>query len=90
MITQQQLQEIGEWLSTQTLDEEVNRQLRQRFEGLHFTYCMDDDVIAAEPVYEAPTFNLYLVNSGNHCFNFTQDMKAASGVVVAELDTPCL
>ncbi|MBW9266788.1 MAG: hypothetical protein K1563_01070 [Candidatus Thiodiazotropha sp. (ex. Lucinisca nassula)] len=47
---------------------------------------MDDDVIGARPVHEHAGFNLYLVDSSNHCLSFTQDMVVASGLVVAEIE----
>ncbi|MES9935124.1 MAG: DUF6129 family protein [Sedimenticola sp.] len=86
MISQQQLQDIGEWLGCQAIPSDVDRQLRQRYSDIHFTYCMDDDVVGANPVYEHEGFNLYLVDSSNHCLSFTQDMALASGLVVAEIE----
>ncbi len=50
------------------------------------TYCMNDDVIAAKPVFEQKAFNLYLVDSRNHCLCFTRDMEVATGVVLAEIE----
>lgn len=86
MISQQQLQEIGTWLGSQPIASDVDQQLRKRYGDIHFTYCMDDDVIGARPVYEDAGFNLYLVDSSNHCLSFTQDMEVASGLVVAEIE----
>ena len=60
--------------------------MRNSFSGIHFTYCMDDDVVAATPVHEEANFNLYLIDSRNHCLSFTQDMEVATGVVLAEID----
>lgn len=86
MISQQQLDQVGEVLAAQPIEEAVAGTLRSRFPGIHFTYCMDDDVVAASPVYEAETFNLYLIDGRNHCLCFTQDMDVASGIVVAEIE----
>ncbi|MBT3010180.1 MAG: hypothetical protein KUF77_09540 [Candidatus Thiodiazotropha sp. (ex Lucina aurantia)] len=86
MISQQQLQEIGAWLGSQPIASDVDQQLRKRYGDIHFTYCMDDDVIGARPVYEHAGFNLYLVDSSNHCLSITQDMAVASGLVVAEIE----
>jgi hypothetical protein len=47
---------------------------------------MDDDVIAASPLHESENFNLYLIDSRNHCLCFTQDMNVATGIVVAEIE----
>ena len=85
MITQEQLQQIGQLISGKPLSEEVIGDLRGQFPDHHFTYCQDDDVMAA-PVYESEGFNLYLVDSSSHCLCFTKDMDVATGVVVAEIE----
>ncbi|MCG7900017.1 MAG: DUF6129 family protein [Candidatus Thiodiazotropha lotti] len=86
MISQAQINDIGGLLKQQMIDESSVNELRQKFPDIHFTYCMDDDVIAALPLHEAETFNLYLIDSRNHCLCFTQDMEIATGIVVAEIE----
>ena len=86
MITQDQLTQVGQVASAEVLSESVVDRLRQEFSEIHFTYCMDDDVVAASPVVEDKAFNLYLIDSRNHCLCFTQDMDVATGIVVAEIE----
>lgn len=86
MISQVQLEQVSGVLVRQPIDEAVLTTLRERFPDIHFTYCMDDDVVAASPVHEAETFNLYLIDSRNHCLCFTQEMDVATGIVVAEIE----
>jgi hypothetical protein len=86
MITQAQIAQIGELLSRRSVEESAVIELRQQFPDIHFTYCMDDDVIAATPLHEAERFNLYLIDSRNHCLSFTQDSSVATGIVVAEIE----
>jgi hypothetical protein len=86
MITQAQLNDIGGLLNQQTIDESLVNELRKQYPDIHFTYCMDDDVIAASPLHESENFNLYLIDSRNHCLSFTQDMDIATGIVVAEIE----
>ncbi|MET0116852.1 MAG: DUF6129 family protein [Sedimenticola sp.] len=86
MISQQQLSEISTWLDDQSIGSGIDHQLRERYPEIHFTYCMDDDVIAAKPVAEHAQFNLYLVDSSNHCLGFTHNLDSASGLVVAEIE----
>jgi hypothetical protein len=86
MITQLQLDGVGEFLSRHPLGESAVMELRQRYPEIHFTYCMDDDVVAATPLREADRFNLYLIDSRSHCLSFTQDPDVATGVVVAEIE----
>ena len=87
MISGEQLQSIGGWLQGQMLDEQVAMRLRERYPELHFTYCMDDDVMVPTPAYADERFNLYLVGgTSGHCLAFTSDPHSATGVVVAEID----
>jgi hypothetical protein len=57
--------------------------LKQTFAHVHFTLCSDDDIINAKPIYESPQFNVYLVNTSQHCAVLTNDNEKASGVVIA-------
>ncbi|MET0026375.1 MAG: DUF6129 family protein [Candidatus Thiodiazotropha sp.] len=86
MITSEQLEQIGTLTLEHAPSESTLIMLREQYPELHFTYCMDDDVVAAKPVYETEMFNLYLIDSRNHCLSFTQDQEIATGVVVAEID----
>lgn len=86
MITQEQLNSVGELLKNQPISEQVVEKLRSGFPDLRFTYCMDDDIVGAIPVLEDQQFNLYLVNSSSSCLSLTNDMEAASGVVIAEIE----
>jgi len=68
------------------LDESAIFKLRQSFEGIHFTYCMDDDIAEnAKPVIEETNFNLYLVDGREHCLCLTNDYGIATGIVLAEV-----
>lgn len=86
MITQDQLESVANKAASMTLSEAAISELRQEFPDIHFTYCQDDDVAVSEPVLESKDFNLYLIDSQNHCLSFTQDMNNATGIVVAEID----
>ena len=84
---QEQIEQISQaTIQHDNLSETSVNQLRDRFPDIHFTYCMDDDVIAAKAVYEHETFNLYLIDSREHCLCFTQDLEVATGIVVAEIE----
>ncbi len=86
MITGEQLDRIGELAAAEPISSTVVDRLRSRFPDIHFTYCMDDDVVAASPLLEYPAFNLYLIDSRNHCLCFTQNAEVATGVVLAEIE----
>lgn len=73
-----QLQSLG--LSEQTLGT-----LRKNHPGIHFTYCMDDDVGVQTPYASRPGFNVYLVDGREHCMKFTGEISHATGLVLAEV-----
>jgi hypothetical protein len=86
MITQEQLNQISELVKSGPVSEQALERLRSSFPGIHFTYCMDDDVVGAGPVFEDPAFNLYLVDSSSHCLTLTRDLELATGLVLAEIE----
>lgn len=87
MIAQGQLEGIKDYIDTRgELSEALIADLRQQFDGVHFTFCCDDDIAGTQPVFEQENYNLYLIDSRNHCLCFTQDFAIATGVVVAEVE----
>ena len=64
-------------------EEETVKKLRKDWQGIHFTYCMDDDIGALEPFQEANGFNIYLVTGRDHCISFTSALENATGLVIA-------
>ncbi|MFC3608351.1 DUF6129 family protein [Stutzerimonas tarimensis] len=86
MINQAQLDEVIRTVEQASLDETLLTRLRAAYPGVHFNTCMDDDVsVNAKPYAERAGFNVYLVNSANHCSTLTNDPDIASGVVLAEI-----
>jgi hypothetical protein len=85
MITTEQLNEIATELVTSGLTDETASVLRQQYQTIHFTFCMDDDLPNNTPVSEHPGFNLYLIDGREHCLCLTSDQQVATGVVVAEI-----
>lgn len=85
MITSEQLQVIATRIAEQPLDETVIGALRSEYPGIHFTYCMEDDIPNHEPLLECPGFNLYLVDGREHCLCLTRNYEHASGIVIAEV-----
>jgi len=85
MITPEQLQVIATRIAEQPLDETVIGALRSEYPGIHFTYCMEDDIPNHEPLLECSGFNLYLVDGREHCLCLTRNYEHASGIVIAEV-----
>lgn len=86
MISQDLLDAVIRQAEHASLGEALLASLRQAHPGAHFTLCMDDDIVVnAKPVATRPAFNVYLVNASEHCLVLTNDLDAASGIVLAEL-----
>jgi hypothetical protein len=85
MITPEQVNAIVAKIETLGVDESTVSVLRQQFQPLHFTYCMDDDLPNNAPIIEKAAFNLYLIDGREHCLCLTDDYAHATGIVVAEI-----
>jgi len=76
---------VIEVVNAQGLSEATVSTLREQFSGTHFTYCMDDDIGDARAYRECGGFNIYLVDSQDHCSVLTREVEGASGMVLAEV-----
>lgn len=85
MISPEQLQRIASTIRAQALDEALVSNLRSEYPGIHFTYCMEDDIPNNEPMLEGDGFNMYLVDGREHCLCLTRNYEYATGVVIAEV-----
>jgi hypothetical protein len=90
VITLERIEQVTRVVERAGLTERTVSALREAFGEIHFTYCMDEDigcgVGAGAPVRQADGFNLYLVDGRAHCMRFTNDLDAATGLVLAETD----
>jgi len=84
MIKQQDLDAIISVVEQQGLSETLIKELRAEY-SYHFTYCMDDDMDAHTPALSKDSFNVYFVDSTDHCASLTQELAHASGFVFAEV-----
>jgi hypothetical protein len=85
MITKEEVNAIAAKIETLGVDETTVSALRQQYQPIHFTYCMDDDLPNNTPVIEHKGFNLYLIDGREHCLCLTNDYELATGIVVAEI-----
>lgn len=85
MINVEQAQEIAAKCVELGVDDGAVSELRKQYPGIHFTYCMDDDISNAKPVIEEILFNLYLIDGREHCLCLTNDYDIATGIVIAEI-----
>ena len=79
------MQSIASVIRAQALDEAMVSNLRSDYPGIHFTYCMEDDIPNHEPMLESQGFNLYLVDGREHCLCLTRNYEYATGIVIAEV-----
>jgi hypothetical protein len=84
MIAEETIDKINGLVAEHGLDEDAVARLRGLWPEIHFTYCSDDDVCGPPAVRESEGFNIYLVDSRDHCLSFTADLAIATGLVLAE------
>lgn len=86
MITGSEIDDICQLAESAVLGEAFLDTLRKKYPDHHFTWCMDDDIGEGVPPFrEAQGFNIYLVNSSDHCSKLSNDAESSSGVVIAEV-----
>lgn len=85
MLKSEQVQQVADRIRGEPLSEALIAGIRSEFPGIHFTYCMDDDIPNQEPVYQGAGFNLYLVDGREHCLCLTHQLENATGIVIAEI-----
>lgn len=84
MITNAKLAQIVQRVEHQEINGHLLSHLRRVYPELHFTYCLDTDVIEeVPPVEKRSAFNVYLVDGREHCLRLTTDHNIATGVVLA-------
>lgn len=59
-------------------------QLRKAFPKVSVTRCDAGDMDTETPVLLTPGFDVYLIDTSEHCVRITTEPEAASGLIVAE------
>lgn len=83
MISQEDLSRIDALLIAPPAGGNPLADFRSNFPGLSLTRCDASDMSTEEVFRAYPKFNLYLVDGRDHCWHFTTDPAAATGIVVA-------
>jgi len=84
MIEEKIIDEINSLLIDHGLDETAVNELRNKWPGIHFTYCSNDDICGPSAIRESDNFSIYLIDGRDHCLGFTSDIEIATGLVLAE------
>jgi hypothetical protein len=58
--------------------------LRKAFPGISLTRCDAGDMDTEMPVVETTDFDVYFIDTSEHCTRITTRPEAATGLVVAE------
>jgi len=58
-------------------------QIRAGYPGLSVTRCDVEDMRAESPYRRSGSYDLFLVDTSNHCWRIVEDPQQASGVVIA-------
>ncbi len=58
--------------------------LRKAFPGVSLTRCDASDMDAETPVLETARFDVYLIDTSEHCVRITTQPETATGIIVAE------
>ena len=58
-------------------------QIRAGFPGLQATRCDADDMRGESPYRRSGGYDLFLVDTSNHCWKIVDDPQLAGGVVIA-------
>jgi hypothetical protein len=85
MIAEQQLASIILYVERVGLSEQTVITLRKEYPGIHLTYAFDDDMVAMSVPNECQGFNVYYVDSSEHCSKLTSSLDTATGLVLAEV-----
>lgn len=85
MIERQQLADIIGQVEVQGLNDATLARLRGRYPDLHFTRCLDEEINHIQPVQEGSGFNIYLVDSREHCPRLIDDFDNADGLALADV-----
>ncbi len=58
--------------------------LRRAFPGLSLTRCDASDMDTETPVLQTAGFDVYLIDTSEHCVRITTQPEAANGLILAE------
>jgi hypothetical protein len=84
MIDAELLNRVLRGVSPRLTFDDLARQLRASFPGVHITVCGEDDIPPRlSPAAENEHCYLYYVDANEHCLKLTTDAEAATGLAVA-------
>jgi hypothetical protein len=82
-LSPEQLSGVENLLQTREAGANPLPQIRAGFPGLLVTRCDAEDMRGEAPYRRSGAYDLFLVDTSNHCWRIIDDPQAASGVVIA-------
>lgn len=79
----EQLRGVESLLQTTPAGANPLPQIRAGFPGLLVTRCDAEDMRGESPYRRSGGYDLFLVDTSNHCWRVIDDPQAASGLVIA-------
>lgn len=84
VLNPERLDAIAQSVASIGMADDLLLRLRADYAELRFSQCSEDDIPARlQPLLAAEGFDLYLMDTREHCITLTNDLNAASGVVIA-------
>ncbi|MDD2893244.1 MAG: DUF6129 family protein [Halothiobacillaceae bacterium] len=84
VLSSARLEEISHAVASIGMADDLLLRLRADYPELRFSQCSEDDIPARlQPVLASEGFDLYLMDTREHCITLSNDLDTASGVVIA-------
>jgi hypothetical protein len=83
-LTDEGLKQIQSLLESEAPASDRVASVRQAFPNLSLTRCDASDMDTETPVLETSAFNVYLLDTSEHCVRITRNPAAATGLIVAD------
>ena len=85
-ISPEQFEKIAGLLLGSSNGENPISSVRANFPGLTVTRCDAEDMRGEKPFVRAGNYDVFLVNTSNHCWQIIDELADAGGLVLAKLN----
>ncbi|MGV8891569.1 MAG: HCV capsid domain containing protein [Burkholderiaceae bacterium] len=79
----QQLEGLDQLLASTVPADNPVKQIRAHFPGIAVSSCDASDMRGETPFRRSGAYDVFLVDTGSHCWNIIDDPQRASGIVIA-------
>jgi hypothetical protein len=87
MITTELLNSITTTIGDNIPDLALKEKLKSNFPDILIKLEDDDNISGIDPVYSGNTYNLYFIDTGNHCHTLTRNSEAATGILIGIIES---